>query len=301
MIFVSSTSSGDVGGIPFADEDVLIYATNTGDWGIYFDGSDVVTTTLDVDGFSRLDDGSFLLSFDVEGNVDTLGLVDDSDIVRFIPSSVGPITEGTFAWYFDGSDVDLLDDREDIDAVTLLSDGRLVLSTVGHADITGMSDVRDEDLLLFTPAQPLGDDTTEGTWERYFDGSEVGLGESFHEDVKSVWIDPTNGDIYLTTTGVFTVTGLSGNGGDIFICTPGSADPTTNCTFRPYWEGPANGFASEVTDVVEIDKSTASLSALQAIEHQGEGDDPKADPLEGPDEVADPIEKQPIFLPLIIW
>jgi hypothetical protein len=250
MIFASSTSGGNAGGVRFADEDVLVYNTNTSTWELYFDGSDVGLGVLDVDAFIRLDDGSLLFSFTTQGYFGTLGLVDDADIVRFIPTSLGPKTAGAFAWYFDGSDVELTTDGENVDALALLDDGRLVVSTKGQAHVTGAKST-DEDLLVFTPTQ-LGE-TTSGTWATYFDGSDAELNTSGSEDLTGTWIDPANGEIYLTTKGVFTVTGASGDGADIFICAPGSTGATTSCTFRPYWDGSANGFADEVIDAFGID------------------------------------------------
>ena len=75
---------------------------------------------------------------------------------------------------------------------------------VGTYSVTGVSG-SDEDLLIFTPAS-LGE-TTSGTWELYFDGSDVGLSVS-SEDIYGTWLDD-NGDIYLTTKGAFTVAGAA--------------------------------------------------------------------------------------------
>ncbi|MCC6454650.1 MAG: hypothetical protein IT328_06885 [Caldilineaceae bacterium] len=299
-IFVSSTSGGNIGGVSFADEDVLVYDTNARTWALYFDGSDVGLNTFEVDNFTLLGDGSMLLGFAGPGNVGSLGLVDDSDIVRFIPTSIGPTTAGTFEWYFDGSDVELTEDGEDIDALHRLNDGRLVLSATGVSNVTGASTL-DEDMLVFTPSQ-LGA-TTSGTWAVYFDGSDVGLNGVSTEDVNGVWIDPANGEIYLTTNGAFAVTGVSGDGADIFICAPGSIGPNTSCTYRSYWDGSANGFAGEVIDALFIDKggqqlSSATMAGLRAVEHMGEGDDPLADPDEGVDEESESGDEYQMFLPL---
>jgi len=304
IIYVSSTSGGTVGGVKFADEDILAYDTTSGTWTIYFDGSDVLPTALDVDGLARLSDGSLLLSFNVAGNISGLGLVDDSDIVRFIPTSMGSVTAGTFEWYFQGADVELTADGEDIDAVAVLSNGQLVLSTIGALGATGLTSVVDEDLVLFTPTA-LGQ-TTSGAWSLYFDGSDVGLNTSSSEDINGIWIDPVTSELYLTTNGTFAVTGVSGDGSDIFICTPasGSTPSTTSCTFRMYWNGSASGFAGEVTDAIEIDKGGQQVNAralmdLRSIEHDGQGDDPNADPDKGPDDVDETVQEQQIFLPLV--
>lgn len=250
VIYVSSTTSGTAGGVSFADEDILAYDTGTGLWSMYFDGSDVGMST-DINAFAILTDGSLLLSFDSSSlTLPNVGTVEDSDIVRFIPTSLGSTTAGTYEWYFDGSDVGLTTSNEDIDAVELLPDGRIVISTLGSFTVTGASGA-DEDLVAFTPTS-LGS-TTSGTWALYFDGSDVDLATTSDEDIYGAWID-TNGDIYLTTLGVFSVTGASGDGADIFICTPSSLGSTTACTYSFYWDGSAFGFAGEVADGIHIDR-----------------------------------------------
>lgn len=253
MLYIGSSTGGSVAGISFADEDILHYSFATGAWELYFDGSDVGLSGTDVDGFGLQTDGSLLLSFDSAVTVTGLGSVADADIVRFTPTSTGSTTAGTFQWYFDGSDVGLSTNNEDIDAVGFAPDGRLVVSTLGAFSVTGVSG-EDEDLLVFT-ATSLGS-TTAGTWALYFDGSDVGLSENASEDVNSNWIDSLTGKIYLSTLGNFSVTGLAGDASDIFICSPGTLGAATTCTYGPglYWDGSQNGFSGEVVDGFEIVK-----------------------------------------------
>ena len=85
----------------------------------------------------------------------------------------------------------------------------------------------------------------------YFDGSDVGLSSTSNEDVNAAWVDAA-GKIYLSTVGSFGVTGVSGDGSDIIVCTPGSLGSTTTCTWTMYWDGSANGFTGEVTDSLSI-------------------------------------------------
>ena len=251
VIYVSSTSSGNSGGVAYNDEDIVAYNTSTGAWSMYFDGSDVGVTG-DVDAFALMSDGSILISLDVAATINGFGTVDDSDIIRFTPTTTGANTAGTFTWYFDGSDVGVTADSEDIDAVGFAPDGRLVVSTRGSFSVTGASGA-DEDLIAFSSTSPPGS-TTSGTWSWYFDGSDVALNTASSEDINGVWFDPANNQIYLTTTGVFSVTGASGDGADIFVCTPGSLGSTTTCTFNMYWDGSAFGFAGEVADGIAIVK-----------------------------------------------
>ncbi|KAA3663258.1 MAG: hypothetical protein DWQ04_11125, partial [Chloroflexi bacterium] len=248
VIYVSSSSGGSVGGVSFADEDILAYDTGTGNWSMYLDGSDVGlsgSSSRDIDAFTILDDGSILLSVVRATTLPDVGSVDDSDIVRFVPTSTGTSTAGTYEWYFDGSDVGLTNNGEDVDSVYVMSNGDLLISTAGGYSVSGASG-SDEDLIRFTPSS-LGANTS-GSWAAYFDGSDVGLNNSSDEDTWGSWVDESNGDIYLTSRGVFSVSGADGNGADIFVCTPGSLGSSTSCTFSTYWDGSAFGYGSERMD-----------------------------------------------------
>ncbi|MFO7682476.1 MAG: proprotein convertase P-domain-containing protein, partial [Chloroflexota bacterium] len=247
LIYASSSTNGTAGSVSFADEDILVFDTSSSAWSMYFDGSDVGVTS-DVDAFVLLSDGSILMSFDVATTAGAAGSVADADIVKFIPTSLGANTAGTFEMFFDGSDVGLTTSGEDIDAISVSTDGKLVLSTTGSFSVTGASG-GDEDLFIFT-ATSLGS-TTSGSFALHFDGSDVGLNTTNNEDVNGLDIAST-GTLYLSTLGAFSVTGVSGDGADIFACTPGSLGATTTCTFSLYWDGSANGFSGEVLDGFDI-------------------------------------------------
>lgn len=251
IIYVSASSNGIVGGVSFDDDDILEYNTNTGLWALYFDGSDV-GINRDLNGFSLLSDGSILITFDRPTKALPLGLVTASDIVRFVPTSLGENTAGSFEWFFDGSDVDLTTGGEDIDAFDVPAGAgglpSFVISTAGTARVSGLSS-RNFDLLVFHPTS-LGE-ATSGTWELYFDGADVNL-NSNNENIDATWIDQDTGEIYLNTTGAFAVNGVSGDGGDIFICAPASLGANTDCAFSAYWDGLVNGFDSELIDGLAI-------------------------------------------------
>ncbi|MEM7130407.1 MAG: putative Ig domain-containing protein [Chloroflexota bacterium] len=245
VLYLSSTTVGTVAGVKFKDEDILAYDMAANTWSLYFDGSDVGLGQSDVDALALLDDGSILLSLIKEFDITGIGLVDDSDIVRFIPTSLGANTAGNFEWYFDASDVELTSNGEDINGMTILDDGRLVLSTLGNVKTTNLT-AKDEDLILFTPTQ-LGSDTA-GSWSLYFDGSEVGLNTTSDEDIFGAWVDETTDEIYLTTKGTFDVEDISGSGSDIFICMPESIGRNSSCTLMNYWNGTSYSFGDEVID-----------------------------------------------------
>lgn len=249
MVYVSSTSGGNISGVAFKDEDILAYDTGTGSWSLYFDGSDVGIGGTDIDAFAIQADGSILMSFNsATFSVPGVGTMEDSDIFRFVPTSLGANTAGSFEWYFDGSDVGLTTNGEDVDGMAVLSDGRIIVSLLGSFSVNGASG-KDEDLIAFTPSA-LGA-ATSGTWAMYFDGSDVALANASSEDVWGTWAD-ANGDIYLSTKGAFSVTGASGNGADIFTCGAPTTGSATSCTFSLYWEGSLNGFGGEIADGIHI-------------------------------------------------
>ncbi|MBL8880873.1 MAG: hypothetical protein JNG88_17300 [Phycisphaerales bacterium] len=136
VVFTGTTVVPGVGNAE--NEDVVAYDGASQSWNLIFDGSDVGLSTAVIDGMAVLPGGDILLSFadarsipGITGGPSGSTTVDDSDIVRFHPTSLGATTAGTFAFYFDGSDVGLTQNDEDIDAIALLPDGRLLISTNG--------------------------------------------------------------------------------------------------------------------------------------------------------------------------
>jgi hypothetical protein len=151
----------------------------------------------------------------------------DADVLQFTPTSLGATTAGAFAMLFDGSDVGLTTTDEDVDSVGVSTDGRLVISTLGPFGVTGVSG-QDEDLLVFN-ATAFGT-TTSGTWQMYFDGSDVGLSTTTSEDVDAADIT-ASGSILLSTVGSFAVTGVSGTSQDLFEFFPTTLGGTTAGTY----------------------------------------------------------------------
>lgn len=249
LIYISSSANGTVRGLSFNKEDILAYDVALDSWSLHFDGSDVGLVGSNLDAFQLQADNSILFSLAAPDTIPNLGSMDDADIIRFIPTSLGSVTTGSFEWYFDGSDVELTTSAENIDAIAFAPDGRLVISTVGNHTAGGVTG-QDKDLLAFSPMQ-LGQ-TTSGTWAMYFDGSDVGLTKA-SEDIGGVWIDPGDGRLFLSTYGAFSIPGASGNKNDIFVCTPLSLGANTNCTFGPglYWRGLNHGFTKQI-DGIEI-------------------------------------------------
>ncbi len=248
LAFTSATSLPGIGTVQ--NEDIAAYDTGTGTWSLYFDGSDVGAGSFAIDALARLSNGDLLVSFTAAGTVGGVSS-DDSDVLRFTPTSLGPVTAGTWSMYFDGSDVGLTNSTEDVDGLSFAPDGRLVFSTTGSPGVSGLSGLADEDLIAFT-ATSLGANTA-GTWSYYFDGSDVGLSTSSSEDVDGVSILP-GGLISLSTLGAFSVPGLSGANEDVFDFSPTSLGSTTAGTYSAFFIGASAGVPSgaDVTAVEEI-------------------------------------------------
>lgn len=247
VLYFSLSADGTVGGLSVANDDII--AWNGSSFSLYFDGSDVGLATFNLDAFAVLSGNQVLMSFRASGTVPGIGTVDDSDVVRFSATSLGESTAGSFSMYFDGSDVGLTTTGEDIDAVELLANGDLLISTIDSLSAGGVS-AADEDLVRFIPTS-LGA-TTAGTWVLYFDGSDVGLATSASEDVDAVAIGQA-GELYVSCTGAFSVTGVSGADEDIFVFTPTSLGTATAGSFSSvlFFDGSVFGLASN--DIVAID------------------------------------------------
>ena len=289
LLFVSSRSSASAGGVPFRDEDILAYAFNTQQWQMIFDGSDV-GITKDVDAFTFLADGSLLLSFNGPTTVPGLGAVDDSDLVQVLPTTLGSDTAGSFAWFLHGADVGLTTDSEDIDAISFTADGHLVISTIGDFATPTVSG-KDEDLIQL--------DKASRTWTLFFDGSTVGLA---NEDVNGLWLDPTNGERYLTVKDSFAFDSIQIDADDIFVCMP---TPAGGCTYRLFWDSDLHDYGSENIDSFHLGPMPASFatgtqtSALEPVTPATMAEDDDVDDQDVEDgEVTESLNSH-IFLPLV--
>lgn len=197
LIFVSSGGNGRVNGIAYRDEDILAYNPATSVWQLFFDASDVGILS-DVNGFTFLVDGTLLLTLNESEFIPGVGEIQNTDVVRFIPTRWGDETNGRFEMVFDGSDVGLVASSEEIDALHVLEDGRLLFSSRGRVRIgerPRQFKAADEDLLLFTPTQ-LGHDTA-GSWSIYQSGLALGFDKT--HDILALWQDGDSGEIIVTT------------------------------------------------------------------------------------------------------
>ncbi len=248
-IYMSFTTTGVVDGLLFRNEDILSFDGNN--WSLHFDGSDVGLRTADIDALHVEADTSILMSFRSPIYLRDVGRVDDSDIVRFSPSSTGENTAGSFSMFLRGADLGLTTSLEDVDAIGRDSSGRLVVSTLGTFSVPATSGGSlagsGEDVIV------LNGGVTTGDWELLFDGSTAGLTAS-SEGINGVDIQP-NGDLNLVTRGRFSVPGLAGDANDIFTCNGGGP-----CGYALLFEGDAEGLRFKRIDAI-------SLVARNTIRH----------------------------------
>ena len=222
------------------DEDIVAIDLETYEAELWFDGSDVGLASYRISALTRLSDGDLLLSFTNAGSVDGIAF-DDSDILRFTPTQLGAATAGSFAMWFDGSDVGLTQNGEDIDGLHVLEDGTVLISTTGGFQVSGLRG-NDEDIIAFSPSS-LGS-TTSGSFSAYFDGSDVGLSTSSSEDVDAISANESTGVLSLSTNGDFSVTGLSGVDEDLFDFTPATLGSSTSGAFSIFILGSEIGIPS---------------------------------------------------------
>ncbi len=160
------------------DSDIVRFDRSSETFSLYFDASDVGLTANreDTDAFSLVDNPSAPLGVQIvlstRGNVNVPNASGaDEDLLLFTPTSLGNATNGSWSLLFDGSDVELTANAEDIDALAITPLGNYLLSTTGNPSVTGVGVTeRDDDMISFAPSS-LGT-TTSGIYQPglFFDG-----------------------------------------------------------------------------------------------------------------------------------
>ncbi|MGI9596777.1 MAG: hypothetical protein ACR2QK_11490, partial [Acidimicrobiales bacterium] len=241
-VYVSSTSNGNVGGIAFNDEDILAYDRSTGQWSLFFDGSDVGLINLDAFNIVDFTPGATVieLSMLTSRAVGSLGTVDDADVIRFT-GTTGAATSGTWEWVIDGSDLGIAASAENIDAIASSGVDDFALSSTGNFSAGGVT-AKEQDVVLFDPTAT--GQTTSGSLSLLFDGSTLGM-TTVAEDIAGAWID-NGGDLYFSTSGNLVVSGFTADFDDIVIVSGG--------TFSRYFDGDLHGFGIENIDGLHVQR-----------------------------------------------
>jgi len=182
-VLMSFSAAASIPGIAGTvdDSDVVKFSATSlgtdtaGSFSLYLDASDVglTTSTEGVDAVELLPDGRVLVS--LTGPFTANGVSgDDEDVIALTPTSLGDTTAGSWAMYFDGSDVGLADTPdEDVDALAVAPDGAIYMSVVRAFSVAGLSG-SDEDVFVCN-GPTSGTDTSCGSFSMFFDGSAYGL------------------------------------------------------------------------------------------------------------------------------
>lgn len=200
-LLISTAGRVKVPGIGESDGSDLLQFTPTslgnrtlGNWQLYVDGSDVgISQTENIDGVAQHPDGSLVVSIRKHGRLPGIGNVRGEDLAKLTLTSIGNHTSGTWARYFDGSDVGLTAWGETIDGVSLADDGSTIhLSSLGTATVPGLRSF-DEDIFTFEASSLSGQTTGNFRDKLTLNGSSTGISwandiDAFHALVG----DPAN-------------------------------------------------------------------------------------------------------------
>ena len=138
MVF-STTATETLAGLEIAKDDLASYDLETGTASLFFSG-DLFLSNENIDAAHILEDGRIILS--TAGAASLGGLTfGDGDLVEYDPGT------GTASLFFsEGS----FSGNEDIDAVHVLANGKILLSTAGSATLGGLS-FQDGDIVEYDP------------------------------------------------------------------------------------------------------------------------------------------------------
>lgn len=264
-VYMSFNQAGTLQGIAFTAGDVLRYWTDTGEFEMFLDMSDLGLRGNVTSLGSGYDDYCwwycdyfFVVGFAAKYTLPDIGTVQPQDLVAIVPDSTGPDTSGWIDFFFDGSDVGLTTLEERIDALALpfWFYGDFRLSTVGRAKVPydlGSLYLQDEDLGGFYSDWSLGPNTA-GTWWPTFDGSAHNLGAI---DVIGADTDddyPLQGTKYwFVFNAAKTLDGIAFAAGDIAECFESWYDEDVVCnSWTKFFDASDAGIAGFKIDAFEV-------------------------------------------------
>ena len=185
---------------PVNGSDILMFhATEfgnrcSGSWSFYFDGSDVGLSGSrgNIDALAIEPDGSLLISVQGAIDLDGIGRVEDADVLRFRPISLGSNTQGTWERVF-GTDYSRFTGQgENIDALAIqgINEGSMtfLFSSTGKFTVDGLT-ADDEDVLGFNWYPDLEEAPINGSLFLYYDGLDNLLFSAPKADISALdWV-----------------------------------------------------------------------------------------------------------------
>jgi len=187
-ILFSNDDAFHLGGSDFNDEDVIQYNRSTGTASVFLYCSDVYEGTSEhIDAFS-IYNGLYYISTTTSAELDhpigSLTSAEEGDLAVYNPS-----TGESWVMEIFGSAA------ENIDAVHVLGDDDIILSTTSFATLGGLS-FDEDDLVRYNPST--------GQATPYFDGASA---FSLQEDIDAVYV-PLPGAIWLLGSGLVALLGM---------------------------------------------------------------------------------------------
>lgn len=142
-LLLSTSNNATLAGLSFSDGDLVEYDFGTGTASLFFD-EDLFSGNENIDAAAVLGNGNLVLSTTNNASLGGLSF-SDGDLAEYNAGS------DTASLFFNE---DLFSGNEDIDAVAILANGNLVLSTQNNATLGGLS-FSDGDLVEYDPVNDV--------------------------------------------------------------------------------------------------------------------------------------------------
>ena len=227
-LYFSTTGSSNPPGVSGTADDSDILLWNGTAYSRLVDATTIgIPSNANVDGFDRVDDTHFYLSFSGDTTITGLGSVQDEDIVFY--------NAGAWSIYFDGTAAGLTAANQDIDAFNIVG-STIYFSTSGNTNPPGVTGTADDaDIYTWNGS----------TFARVLDASAAPYSLASGANVDGVvWVDPLH--FYLSFT---SDTALPGFGTvqdeDVVFYNNGS--------WVVYFDGTAHGLTSNNLDIDAFD------------------------------------------------
>ncbi len=253
--FVFSTlNTATLAGLSFEEDDLIYYDSLAGTAAQIFSGNTSFSNPNEnIDAVHYLDSGQIIISTVGDASIGGINFGDD-DLVQYDPLT------GTTTLLFNGGNL-FLSANEDIDAVHILANGHIALSTTGGATLGGLS-FGDDDIIEY---DPVSDTATV-----LFDGGT--LFSNPNEDVDAVYITAT-GNIILSTTSFANLGGVTFANEDLV-----EYNPFTGATTLIF-DGSANFAGDENIDAISVQDLNLGQLDHYEILHDGQASTCAPEPI----------------------
>ncbi len=233
-LYFSTAGAGQVPGLPNPDS-ADVYLGNGTAYSRFFDASvsGILASALlvNVDGFDRVDDTHFYVSFDGIALVAGPGVVQDEDVLYY--------NNGTWSMFFDGSAHGLSNSNLDLDAIQVVGN-TLYFSTVGNTAPPGISTAGN----AADDADIYSVNLTSFAYSKVWDATSNGLPSGANVD-GYVRVDPTH--FYLSFSNATTTVPSLGTVQDEDVVYYNGAARSV------YYDGTAQGLTADSQDVDAFD------------------------------------------------